>query len=293
MSIRTVSTMFRLFPLVAALLLSSVLSAQPTELKEIEKGIPPVKLTTKVDEDGMKQWGELPHQNCMACKAKKVQECRHCRHLETPTKCPACNLTRKAACHICAGEGKLSNPLRFAPCPGCNGHGVVTCDLCQNRGGMSFEGGGKKPMKCGMCKGNAGITCPVCKGKRLVPSAFRGKVGGVSLKKLLTAKAVLSDLITQVQGFTADGKPRKDRKRFAALFKKAKTTFPPLKKVITQVDAITKGLDKNIKDIEKRQVNAFDRVKYFVLYYLLHQSKVLDLCIERAKFNEEAAKKRG
>jgi hypothetical protein len=293
MSIRTVSTLFRLLPLVAALLLSGVLPAQPTEIKEIEKGIPPIKLATTIDEEGLKQWGKVPHQNCMACKAKKLRECTHCKHLEKPVKCPACKLTRKAACNVCAGAGKLSDPLKFAPCPGCNGHGVVTCDMCQNRGGMSFVGGGKRPTKCGMCKGNAGITCPVCNGKRLVRSAFKGKVGTVPLKKLLKAKAQLSKLITQVQGFTALGKPRKDRKKFAALFKKTKSDFPPLKKVITQVNFITKGLDTNIKDIERTQVHAFDRVKYYVLYYLLHQSKVLDLCIERAKFNEDAAKKRG
>ena len=126
-----------------------------------------------------------------------------------------------------------------------------------------------------------------------MPSPFKGKIGEVDLKKLLKAKDILAKLITDVNDFKAEGKPRKDRKRFAALFKKARSDFPVLKKVVSQVDDITKGLDKPIKDIERSQIHAFDRIKYYLLYYLLYESKVLDLCIERAKFNEEAAKKRG
>ena len=287
MSIRTVLT---LFPLVVALLVSGALPAQIPDIAEIKKGIPPIKLATKLDEKGLKQWDETPHQNCAACKAKKVEKCAHCDRIENPTKCPECNLTRKAPCHICAGAGKIHDPLEFAPCPGCNGHSVFVCYMCGNEGGVSFVGGGKRPQKCSLCKGNAGMPCMVCKGKRLVPSAFKGKVGKVPLKKLLKAKKELTKLITLVDAFAAKGKPRKDRKAFAALFKKTKSDFPALKKVIAQVDVITKGLDTNIKDIERQQVHAFDRVKYYTLYYLLHQSQVLDLCIKRATFNEDAAK---
>lgn len=293
MSIRTVLTLFPLVPLVAVLLLAGALPAQVPDIKEIEKSIPPIKLPTKIDEDGLKQWDEVPHQNCAVCQAKKTEKCTHCAHLDKPTKCPECNLTLKAPCHVCAAVGSIYNPLEFVLCPGCNGHGVFPCFLCNNRGGLLLVGGGKKPLKCGLCKGNAGMTCAVCKGKRLVPSAFKGKVGTVPLKKLLKAKVALSDLITKVDAFKAEGKPRKDRKRFAAMFKKTKSVFPALKKVITQVDRITKGLDIPLKDVERQQVHAFDRVKLYVLYYLLHQSKVLDLCIERARFNEDAAKKRG
>ena len=68
---------------------------------------------------------------------------------------------------------------------------------------------------------------------------------------------------------------------------------PVLKKIITQVDFITKGLDMPIQDIERQQRYAFDRIKVYLLYYLVHQRKVLDLCIKRSTFNEGVAKKGG
>jgi hypothetical protein len=289
---RTWLSLTFLLPFVA-LLFAGALSAQVPNLKEIEKSIPPIKLPTKLDEDGLKQWDQFPHQNCLACKAKKTEKCTFCAHFEKPEKCPACKTKRLARCHICAGQGKFCNPLELAPCPGCDGHGLFFCYLCGGRGGLLFEGGGKRPQKCALCKGNAALPCMVCKGKGLVPSAFKGKIGSVPLKKLLKAKEEVSKLITQVENFKPEAKPRNDRKRFAALFKKTRRDFPAFKQLTAQVDKITKGLDKPIKEIERRQVHAFDRIKYNVLRYLLYQSKVLDLCIEREKFNEEAAKKRG
>ena len=116
MSIRTVLTLVPLVPLVAVLLLAGALPAQVPDIKEIEKGIPPIKLPTKVDEDGLKQWDEVPHQNCLACKTKKTEKCTHCAHLDKPTKCPACKLSGKARCHFCAGHGKFCNPLKLALC---------------------------------------------------------------------------------------------------------------------------------------------------------------------------------
>lgn len=283
-----------LFTGLIVLLVAGALPAQIPDLKEIEKSLPPIQLPTKLDENGFKQWDAVPHQNCLACKAKKVEKCTHCARLDNPTKCPACKLKGQARCHFCAGEGKFCNPLELAPCPGCDGHGLFPCISCGNRGGILWKGGGSKPQKCNSCKGEAGLECTVCEGKGVVPSAFKGKVGSTPLKKLLKAREELSKLITKVEQFKAEGKGRKDRKLFLALFKKTKSDFPVFKPYTAFVEKIGKGVDNpSVKDNYKEQIYAFDRIKLYLLRSLLYQSKVLDLCIEREKFNEEAAKKRG
>lgn len=276
--------------LLLALLFSTTLSAQ-VDLKNIEKAVVPIKIATKIDDKGQQQWDEY-HANCPACKAKKVLECRNCKHLETPELCPECKTTRKAPCNYCAGSGALGHPMKVAPCPGCQGHSVYFCYMCGNQGRIKIIGGGKKGVKCGVCKGNGGRACTVCGGKRVVPAAFRGKVGSTKLKKLTKAKVNLDKLIKDVAKFRAVGVGRLDRKRFAGLFKKTKSDFPVLKKFLKQSEEVSKGLDQpRYKDNDKTQVASMERVQSYLLHYLVHQSKVLDLCIERAKFNEKVNKK--
>lgn len=273
-----------------ALSISSTLSAQ-IDLKSIEKAIPPIAIPTETDAKGLKQWGEY-QQNCPACKAKKILECRNCKHLETPKICPECNVTRKAPCHYCAGTGKLGDPLKVAPCPGCQGHSVFLCHMCGNKGRIMITGGGKKGEKCNVCKGNGGRACSVCSGKRLVPSMFKGKIGSTDLKKLRKAQVTLEKLIKDVVKFVAVGQSRVDRKKFASLFKKAKSDMPVLKKFLVQMEQVSKGLDQpRFKGNSKTQVDSMDRTRRYLLHYLLHQRAVLDLCIKRAEFNQQVGKK--
>ena len=262
------------------------------DVKAIEKSIPPITVPTTVDDKGLMQWGEHT-QNCPACKAKKVLECRHCKHLEEPEICAECDKTRKAPCHYCAGTGKLPNPLLLAPCPGCQGHSVFLCHMCANTGRIKIVGGGKKGVKCSVCKGNGGRACTVCSGTRQVPALFKGKIGTTDLKKLQKAKVVLETLIKDVVKFSAIGQSRIDRKKFSSLFKKAKTTLLISKKFLSQMEAVSKGMDQpRFKGNAQTQVASMDLMRSYLLHYLLHQNKVLDLCIARAKHNAEASKAR-
>ena len=272
-------------------LLCPVADAQ-IDVKAIEKSIPPITIPTKLDAQGLKQWGEF-NQNCPACKAKKFLECRHCKHLEEPEICAECDKTRKAPCHYCTGTGKLPDPLSQAPCPGCRSHSVFLCHMCANTGRIKIVGGGKKGVKCSVCKGNGGRACTVCAGTRLVPALFKGKVGSTDLKKLRKAKAVLETLTKDVLKFSAIGQSRIDRKKFSSLFKKARSTLLISKKFLSQMEAVSKGMDQpRFKGNAQTQVASMDLMRTYLVHYLLHQTKVLDLCIARAEHNAEAAKAR-
>jgi len=272
------------------LLLCFAVSAQDKTVAEIEKMMPPVKVATKLDEKGQKQWDKSPHQNCPVCEAKKTVKCMHCNHLDTPEKCVLCKKTRKAPCNYCLGTGALADPLKHALCPGCFGNGVVACDSCGNRGKIRWVGGGKKGTKCLICKGNGGVACEVCSGKGLVPSGFKGKIASQKLKKLKTGKKNLSQLIRQLESFSPLGRGRVDRKKFTKMFGRVKSDFPVLKKLHKFVDGMMKRVDQpNVKDNDKTQRRAWRRSKTFLLYYLVHQGKVVDLCIERAEANAKAA----
>lgn len=262
---------------------------QTKMIQDIEKSMPPVVLVTKVDSKGLKQWDKTPARNCPACKGSKLEKCQHCAVHEKPEKCPECKLKngRKAPCHYCAGKGRLFDELEWAVCPGCNGHSLFICYLCGNKGGISITGGSKKPQKCSSCKGEAGMPCKVCNGKRLVQSAFRGKVGQVKLAQLKQTKADVEKLISALQTFQCKGQPRTDRKEFAALFKDVYREFPSLKKAVALSEDVNKGLDAPYKDIEKQQSEAYKRFVRYILYYLVHQEKVIDLCIARLEANEK------
>jgi len=280
-----------------ALLLSGATDAQ-IPLADIEKGQPPIKMGTKLDAKGLQQF-EIEHQNCPACKGRKLLECTHCRSIEKPKKCPECNLKlvnkkRLAPCYLCAGTGKLANPLETAPCPGCMSHAHFPCHYCANRGEHHWVGSGGSGQKCTTCKGYAAMKCTVCKGSRVVPSAFNGKLEKQSLKKLNAAKDSLLRLMREVESFrlTGKGKLRKDQKRFSGYFKKPKAYFPPLKAIDAHVKKVVKGVNQpNVKDIEKRHRDAFDRMKFYTLNYLVHQKRTLEACISRAEFNQKVAKK--
>ncbi|MEE2887642.1 MAG: hypothetical protein VX951_09450 [Planctomycetota bacterium] len=274
-------------------LLTLFLASHPAaqiDLKAIQKNIVPVQLATKTDDKGLQQWDEY-HQNCPACKTKKILECGNCKHLEEPKLCPECKTTRKAPCHYCAGTGKLADPLKIAPCPGCQGHSVFICHMCANTGRIKIAGGGKKGVKCNVCKGNGGRACTVCSGNRQIQSLFKGKVGSTDLKKLRKTRSAIDKLIKDVVKFSAVGQSRIDRKKFAALFKKAKPHLPMTKKFLAQVDQLSKALDQpRFKGNDRTQMASMDRVRRYLLHYLLHQNQVLDACIKRAEFNAQAVK---
>jgi hypothetical protein len=274
-----------------ALLLCFALPAQFESAKDAEKSMPPVKVATKVDKNGLQQWDKSPNVNCPACKAKKLVKCTHCAHLEDSEleKCVQCHKTRKAPCNYCQGKGALVDPLAQAMCPGCWGRGVLVCGSCANRGVIRWVGGGKKGQKCGVCKGHGGVPCEVCKGSGLVPSAFKGKVGSQKLKKLKNARKNLSLLIRKLESFHPKAKGREDRKKFSKMFAKVKSDFPVLKKLNAFVDTVMKRVDQpNVKDNHKEQAASWRRSKSHLLYYLVHQGKVIDACIKRIEANENA-----
>jgi hypothetical protein len=276
-----------------SLLVAAMAPAQDEiDPKKLDKTIPPFKLATKVDAKGLQQWEAFPVHNCPACKGAKQEECLHCKHIETPTLCPECALTRKAPCHHCAGAGKLADPLEFAPCPGCNSHGIMICFMCGNRGRLNASAE-YKGIKCMSCKEESGMDCTVCKGKRLVKSALKGKIGKANLKQLQKAKATARELMTAVVRYRATGVGRVDRKTFDALFKHAKSDFPELKDVSGLVKNLVRGVDQpQYKDNDKRIIAVFDRLRTNVVLYLIHQERVLDQCIARAEFNEKAGNKK-
>ncbi len=257
---------------------------------EIKYLVPDVwERPTKDDDQGLKQWDEF-HQNCPTCVATKTTICVHCNGMDGHTKCLECNMTKKAPCRACAGEGQLLDPLQWSLCPGCFGAGVFPCDVCGGRGGSKVEGGGDKIKDCVACKGDGGWRCGVCKGARKVPAPkLKPSVGEADSATLKKAREDVAEVLAAVSAWEPSPKARKDVKDYPKLLQKATGVLPALKLCQKDLDDRMKAIFKGEVWVghEEREANSLKRTKQCHEYYLKFQLRLLDLCIARAEHNEK------
>ncbi|MEZ5965039.1 MAG: hypothetical protein R3F56_14490 [Planctomycetota bacterium] len=282
----------RLLSVLFVALLGSLASGQ----KKAEFLVPiPEKLerATEPDEQGLLQFVAHKAERCPNCKGRQVMPCLHCDRFEEGDcdSCPECKNTKEATCRICAGTGETVDILQRAPCPTCFGAAVTNCFVCGGRGKFPVQGGGSRKQKCGCCGGAGAYPCTTCSGKRYVdlpalkPSASDAKTS--DLEKALEA---IDAVAAELDKFLSTGDGRKDAKALATVTAAGGKVLPVMRRV-----------QKHFEDTAKKQAKGSvwthyaDSVKADVAglrqalsYYLKHQKRVLELCLARARHNEEA-----
>ena len=79
-----------------------------------------IERQTEADDEGLQQWAKWPALKCPSCKGAGKATCQTCARFGPDAKsCPECKRVKglKAPCRVCAGEGKILDPLEVAPCP--------------------------------------------------------------------------------------------------------------------------------------------------------------------------------
>jgi hypothetical protein len=260
---------------------------------------PIVQRATKVDDQGLRQWVQPADLvACPQCKNNKETECFHCKDFEAdeqPSKCPECGGKKKAPCRVCAGGGSLPDPLEKAPCPGCFGASVVLCIGCRGRGAFPVQGGGKKWQKCTQCKAIGGWPCLVCKGARTIaPPKLKPNLANAPSSELVPAKDAVMAVQAALERFRFSGhidRVRNEVKAYGEAWKPAVKWLAAAKDAPAMLKEIMDGMGKGDVWVgqDERKAEAAKRFLLFNVYYLKHQAKILDLCLERAQANEKAA----
>lgn len=253
--------------------------------------------TTELDDNGLEQWTEYRQLACPNCQGKKTTVCFHCDGLIRNQQCLECKMKKKVTCRVCAGLGHVPDPLEKVVCPHCLGATIFPCDICGWEGGTMVKGGSKKPAACVACKWQGSYPCTVCRGARLVdPVKLKPSVGEASLKDLLKAREAIATVLAAMAEFEPGGsKTRKDIKAYSKLLTPATRYLPPLKSAQKAFEAVMKKALKGEVWIghEEREVAVIKRFMQHHGYYLQHQKRLLDLCVERAEFNEKAQAAKG
>lgn len=281
----------------AVLLTLLALALAPFAAQTLEK-IPEVNFTREVelDADGLQQF--KPYDvKCEACRGRGVWDCRGCFKRDLP-HCSECDGTAKAPCRECAGEGKLLDPLEELICPYCRGSAWYDCPLCAG-GAQIIEtrsNGDQQTVACGACKKVGRYPCVVCDQKRKIPSIRVKKKSPVDakLKHMRPLREELLELQTALEAFEPEGRASDSLKRLAAIVKKPSKKLPPLKDMLELLETVEKGLVKagsGYQDFEEKQDHHIRVFRDRSIYLVRHAVRVLDLCIARAEFNENAAGK--
>ena len=107
------------------------------------------------------------------------------------------------------------------------------------------------------------------------------------LDDLKEAHAMLAEVEKNLTELKSTGDARKDAKLWTPVIKPAARAFGPLARLAKDFTAITKDLAKGSQAVayaEMCQQN-LDEKKRSLEYYLKHQRRILELCIERQEHN--------
>lgn len=293
-----------LFALAVALPTASV-SAQAKNPGQYPIAVPEkMERPTEKDADGLLQWVDLTKLKgdaakalrCVTCEGKKWQLCAFCWRMEHHEKCPECKTSkdtdekkRRATCRTCAGEGTMPDPLEKAPCPGCFGSTAQRCHVCAGEGTYA-QAGTERRAKCPSCRGSGFYKCNVCKGKRLVePPKLKPSVGEAERGDLEKALVSLEKVSAELAKWTSAGEVRDDRKAFGKIVKPGAKFFPALRTLGKDFDNAAKAHSKSAIFTATKQMigNHSNERKQSLDFYIRHQRRLLQLCIERQKHNEK------
>ncbi|MBK8979342.1 MAG: hypothetical protein IPM29_25880 [Planctomycetes bacterium] len=259
---------------------------------------------TVEDEHGLLQWVDLSTLSqkerlqfrCPTCEGTGKQECPFCWRMEHFEKCPECGhgpdeKKRETVCRTCAGTGTTPDLLEHAPCPGCSGAGVLRCHCCGGEGTYPAEKDSDRRAKCPVCRGDGGYACAVCDGHRLVdPPKLKPSIRDAGLEELKKAQEALGEVAAALAALETSGDGRKDAKLWGPALKPGLRYFPVLKDVQKLFETITKDMSKGTMFVAYAEMvgNSFGEKKQSLEYWIKHQQRLLQLCIERAEHNAKA-----
>jgi len=274
-----------------ALLLLAALTA-PALSQTIEK-IPEVVIERELalDDEGLKQF--VPFDvACPPCKGRGVDTCRGCAGVELPG-CQECDGEKTATCRVCVGEKKLPDPIEALVCPSCWGSGWTDCGSCGGFGQIreSDPSGNETMVRCVACKAKGRWECVVCEGEQHLPSIRVKKKAPTraKLKDLLKAQESLAEALAYLDGFEPTERASKVLKAMTKDLRGPSKTLPELGKMIETLDAVLDGIHKSSAQYVNYEARLTHRILTYrnrMLYLLRYQSRVLELCIERAEYNE-------
>ncbi len=281
----------RLLSVLTLLLLTGVASAQ-------QKILTPEKIerATVVDDKGLTQWAEWAAPECPNCTGKGKVKCTTCeRFPEDVTVCLDCGrkAEHEATCRMCAGTGKLADPLDKVACPGCLGAAFLVCVTCGGAGGMKVDGA-KNATDCPACRGVGGFPCGVCHGDRLVevaalkPSLKDGKPK--DLQKALAATEAALKLLGEFEPVGGD-KARKEMKALVKVYETAQSVYPPLKRLGKPAEDYLGKIyaGRSFQGSAEKEAQAMKLLEGAAENYLKHQKRMLELVQKRAEANAKIA----
>lgn len=250
---------------------------------------------TELDPAGLKQFKAFDVK-CEACRGLRDWTCQGCDKLDLPN-CPECKGTKKAPCRVCAGRGKTHDPLLEHTCTYCRGSAWYDCAQC---GGMGYffenSAGGERLQKpCGACKKVGRYACNPCGGKRVVDTVRikRKAPSDASAADLRATQAELQSWMAQLEAFEPLDRAAKSTKALEGLVARPGRTLAPLKDMLALLEEVQKGLTRagaGYQNYEERQNFQFLLFRDRSIHLLRHNLRALELCIERADFNETVAK---
>lgn len=259
--------------------------------------IPTVDFTreTELDEKGLKQF-KAYEVACEPCKGEGTTVCEGCKDRELPN-CTECKGTKRATCRTCAGKKKLHDPLLHLTCTYCKGSGWYDCALCAGRGIISEKSadGTTAEKPCGGCKKVGRFVCTPCDGEGVLDTIrFRKKPAmEASLTELRETRAELEAAMQEVEAFEPLERQSKTEKALAALLAKPSKTVPALKDMQALLGEVQDGLSRagaNYTNFVENQRFEYLTFRNRSVHLLRHDVRVLELCIERAEFNENVEK---
>lgn len=277
--------------------LVAVLALVGTSLAQ-QKVLIPEKLEreTVTDDKGLTQWAEWKDTECPACTGKGKVKCTTCERYPDDAKlCLDCERKpeREAVCRVCAGEGKLLDPLHKAPCPQCGAASFLLCPQCAGRGVLGVAGS-PKPTKCPVCSGDGGWKCTTCDGKRFVDmAAMKPSFADAKEKDLRKALAQTDALIKEFEEFAPVGGPkvRKEVKALTKMMESAQATYPALKRAVKSTDELMNKVynGSQFQGHEETEANTLKMVAAHMAHYLKHQKRMMELVAKRNEANAKVA----
>jgi hypothetical protein len=281
-------------PFKALLLCAAPLLCAASSPAQVLEKIPEVQIErdTELDAAGLRQF--VPFEvKCPASQGRANFKCLGCDGVEMP-HCTECDGTKLAPCRTCAGTGNLLDPLVEMVCPYCRGSAWYNCAQCNGFGsfGVNQADGSSVRQKCGSCKEQGRFACSVCGGTRKLPSVRVKKKAPTeaALKDLAATHAALAEVLAELETFEPVDRPAKSQKALEKLLAKPKKTLPPLGDMLELLEDVLKGLTKagaGFQNYEERMDHQLRVFRDRSIYLLRYQLRVLDLCIERAEFNEQ------
>lgn len=279
-----------------AALLACAVAALAAAQQTLER-IPTVDFQrpTQLDAAGLKQFQAFDVK-CEPCHGIRQRECEGCKGRELPN-CPECKGTKRAPCRTCAGVGKLPDPLLEHICTYCRGGTYYDCALC-NGMGFFYEnspGGERIEKPCGGCRRAGSYPCNVCGGKRLVSTLRikRKPPTEATLGELREARAELEGWMKELEAFEPEDRAARSIKTLERILARPGRALPPLKDMLALHDEVQKGLVRagsGYQNFAERQDFQIMIFRNRSIHLLRHNLRVLELCIERAEFNEGVAK---